>query len=260
VALPDTQFYSASSTLIAVYRAQTTWAVAQHVTFVTHLGDLTDSGTVLVQWQRASAAESILDSGGIPNSVVRGNHDAMGGAVFDQFFPVSRYAGSPWYAGHLGGSNQNNFEIVSNLLFVSLDVDPTAAEVKWAAGVIDAHPTMMAVITTHKFLTRKDTRFPAAQAMWNSLVFPKVHGVCRNIVLILSGHEPGEQRRVDKNACGRTVPQLMSDFQGRTNGGTGWLRIMTFRPAMHTIDVQTYSPVLGRFETDANSQFTLPLS
>jgi hypothetical protein len=35
---------------------------------------------------------------------------------------------------------------------------------------------------------------------------------------------------------------------------------MTFRPASNSIDVRTYSPTLGKFETDANSQFSLPFA
>jgi hypothetical protein len=53
------------------------------------------------------------------------------------------------------------------------------------------------------------------------------------------------------------VHQVNSDYQNRANGGNGWLRYMTFEPAENEIEVFTYSPKLGKFETDANSRFTL---
>ena len=49
----------------------------------------------------------------------------------------------------------------------------------------------------------------------------------------------------------------MSDYQGRANGGDGWLRIMEFSPANNQIRVRTYSLSLNQFETDADSEFTL---
>jgi hypothetical protein len=49
----------------------------------------------------------------------------------------------------------------------------------------------------------------------------------------------------------------MSDYQGRANGGDGWLRTLEFSPANNQIRVRTYSPSLNQFETDANSDFTL---
>ena len=47
----------------------------------------------------------------------------------------------------------------------------------------------------------------------------------------------------------------LSDYQNRPNGGDGWLRLLTFDPAADRIAVQTYSPTLDTFETDANSSF-----
>jgi hypothetical protein len=74
---------------------------------------------------------------------------------------------------------------------------------------------------------------------------------------MLSGHvTPGEGQRQDIFNS-RTVYSLLSDYQSRTNGGNGWLRIMEFSPANNQIRVKTYSPWLNQFETDADSQFTL---
>jgi hypothetical protein len=66
-----------------------------------------------------------------------------------------------------------------------------------------------------------------------------------------------ESRRVDA-ANGHPVYQMLADYQSRTNGGDGWLRILRFVPADDMVYVQTYSTWHNRYETDANSEFTLP--
>ena len=58
--------------------------------------------------------------------------------------------------------------------------------------------------------------------------------------------------------AGNTVYTVLADYQGRTNGGNGWMRILKFSPATDQIHVQTYSPVLGQWELDGDSDFTLP--
>ena len=50
---------------------------------------------------------------------------------------------------------------------------------------------------------------------------------------------------------------MLADYQDRASGGEGWLRILRFVPADNKVYVQTYSPWLNRFETDADSEFTL---
>ena len=50
---------------------------------------------------------------------------------------------------------------------------------------------------------------------------------------------------------------MLADYQERASGGEGWLRILRFVPADNKVYVQTYSPWLNRFETDADSEFTL---
>jgi len=74
---------------------------------------------------------------------------------------------------------------------------------------------------------------------------------------MLCGHVPGEGRRQD-TFNGNTVHTMLSDYQGRTAGGNGWLRILEFSPANNEIRVKTYSPWLNQFENDADSEFNLP--
>ena len=89
------------------YDAQTQWIVEQqaalNIAFSGHTGDLVDED-LPDQWVRASAAQAVLDQGGVRNGVAAGNHD-MGDedfATYEQTFPPSRYQGFAWYGGYLG--------------------------------------------------------------------------------------------------------------------------------------------------------------
>lgn len=50
---------------------------------------------------------------------------------------------------------------------------------------------------------------------------------------------------------------MLADYQDRTNGGDGWLRILRFAPGEDKVYVQTYSPWLGQFESNSDSEFIL---
>ena len=74
--------------------------------------------------------------------------------------------------------------------------------------------------------------------------------------MLLCGHVSGEASRKD-SFNGNTVHTILADYQSRENGGHGRLRILKFSPAKNQIEVSTYSPTLGKYERDADSQFTL---
>lgn len=71
---------------------------------------------------------------------------------------------------------------------------------------------------------------------------------------MLCGHNHAEARRFDTYE-GRTVLTLLSDFQSLPEGGGGYLRLLRFSPRQNLVRVQTYSPWLDRYDTDAGSQF-----
>ena len=109
--LPDTQFYSQSTTYWPTFTAQTNWIVANQapplsIAFVSGLGDVQqDLDTNEAEWQRASSSLAVLDNSTIPHGMSPGNHDQNSAGVaafYDQYFPVSRFQGFPWYGGYLG--------------------------------------------------------------------------------------------------------------------------------------------------------------
>lgn len=283
VALPDTQHYVDSPDREATFGAQARWIVDSRdqldTVFVTHLGDVVQTVGTLVEWTRADSHMSVLDANGVPYNLAPGNHDMTSAGVatlYDSFFPPSRYQGNDWYGGYLGDPtdsvdesldrrNKDNYELFEvgplRFMVIHLEYDMPGYAVEWAQRVIDAHPDRRVIISTHLFLNASGNRptkvlnrpdGTPAQAVWQRLVFPNC-----SVFLVVNGHYSGEGRRTDQNACGDPVHQLNSDYQNRVNGGDGWLRYMSFEPAEDEIEVFTYSPTLGRYESDGNSRFTL---
>ena len=259
IVLPDTQHYSEA--FPGIFTAQTQWIAAQktarNIVFVTHEGDIVQNYNNTTEWQRANTSMSILD-GVVPYGMAPGNHDQPS-TLYNQYFPFTRYLPYAWYGGHYGSLNDNNFQLFSgggiDFVSVHLEFCPPAAVVAWAKSVFDSFPNRIGTMTTHGYLNESAQRTVHGCAdtsyLWNNL-----GAITPNLHFMLSGHVHDESRRTDM-ANGHPVFQMLADYQDRASGGEGWLRIMRFVPSEDKVYVQTYSPWLDRFETDANSEFSL---
>ena len=145
------------------------------------------------------------------------------------------------------------------ILHLEYDTSPDDAVLGWADEVLKEHDTRRAIVVTHFMI---GSGSPADFSTQGQAIYDELKDNS-NLFLLLGGHVPfdgGEGRRMDSWE-GRTVYSLLSDYQARTRGGDGWLRIMRFSPALNEISVQTFSPFLedgrGSFETDESSQFVL---
>jgi PKD repeat protein len=292
--LPDTQNYILYPENMPVLTSQLDWIAANRsamsLAFVAGVGDIVDNHTSSAQWTRASTAMATLDDAAVPYAVVPGNHDydLTTGAFtgYDEHFPVTRFSQASWnsattlYGGYYGEDefgtdpvdrqNMNNYSLFAaggmEFLLLGLELNPPDDVLAWAQRVLDAHPDRRVILTTHSYVNvsgafstqmlRTDVAGNSGSAMWQKLVAPN----CQ-IFLVVNGHFTsgldGEAHRTDTNACGRPVHAALSDFQGRPNGGDGWLRYYTFSPSRDEITATTYSPWLNAFETDADSVFTL---
>jgi hypothetical protein len=285
IGLPDTQYYTSelNGGSNALFKAQTAWIVdeiaARRIAYAVQLGDCTElgqNGGNPIQWVRADSALATLEDpvttqllDGLPYGVCVGNHDqtpngdAAGSTEFyNQYFGEARFAGRAYYGGHFGTSNDNWFDLfeASGLAFLVIgfeyDTTPDAAVLAWADSLCRAYPSRRVIVASHSIVgTGNPASFSAqGQAIYDALKDRP------NLILMLCGHAPGEGRRSDVFE-GRTVYTLLSDYQSRTNGGSGWLRIVEFSPSHHVLRVRTYSPTLDQFEadSDSSSQFTLPI-
>lgn len=281
VALPDTQNYCDSDTLLGGFIAQTNWVVnnaaARNIRLVTGLGDIVNNGGNLTLWNRADQAVDILDSlPRLPYAMPLGNHDyntpgnlAGGAANYVSYFGAARYAGRSWYGGSSSDQLNHYQTFYANgrkYLHIALEYDARSSSIAWAQSILNANPTTPTIISTHDYLTLAGTRSTSAASGGNSpeQIYQQLVHNNPQVFMVLSGHYHGEARLTSTNAAGKPVFQLLSDYQDYSNGGDGWLRNIELDEAAGEIRVQTYTPGVPlnpnpRYKTDPSSQFTLPL-
>ena len=155
------------------------------------------------------------------------------------------------------------------IVVVALEFAPRPETLQWAKSVFERpeNADAFGIVVTHSYLrpyTDDCIRDPregyglnkeggrSGEEIWNELVYPTA-----NIRMVVSGHHSKADDmdgctgfRIDKNAAGKNVAQLLCDMQAmgggwEGNGGDGWLRILEFLPDGKTIKVKTYSPLFG---------------
>jgi len=263
VVLPDTQLYS--RTWPEIFDCQTEWIVNNvsewNIAFVTHEGDIVDDGKSDLQWQHAQHSMRILDNK-VPYGFCCGNHDTtVGGSsgeadLMAQYFPSGYYESFDYWGGSYW-DDKNNYQLISacgvDLLMLHVEYNPMENVLDWASSVLDNYPDRYVILTTHSFLEPDGSRTPPGEKIWDRLVLPH-----HNIQLVLCGHRLGQgSRRSDSTPDGRTVHQIFANYQNWTNGGNGFLRLMTFVPGRNEVYVRTYSPWLDEYLTDSASNFVL---
>jgi hypothetical protein len=281
IALPDTQFYvsSLNGGVPGMFYSQTEWIItnrfSRNIAYVAQLGDITQNGDLksgggsnLQEWLNSTNAMYRVEnpartglSQGIPYGVAVGNHDeepigdSTGTTTFyNQYFGISHFTGKSYYAGHLGSTNNNHFDFFSagGMDFITLyfEYDETLNTniLAWGNAVLATNHNRRAIIVTHNFGgTATPLSFsPQGQAIYN---MAKVH---TNVFMMLAGHVTGQGSRTD-TFNGNTIHTFVSDYQGWTNGGNGFLRIIHFAKADNQVVFQTYSPWTGEYDTGPGS-------
>jgi autotransporter-associated beta strand protein len=265
IVLGDTQYYlykPPPNTL----DAQNNWIVqnlyAENISFVTQVGDITDWGPSLAFMQSADEGMKILDGAGpygvVPYSVTAGNHDlagATGATNFVKYFGQSRYTNYSWFGG-ASGDQLNNYQVFSmngtEYLHLNLRFDPDLAALAWAQGVLNAHPNIPTIVSTHEYMGHYFSgRNTEGDFLWNNLISPN-----SQVFMVLCGHDSPEQHQVSTNLAGNKVIEIQADFQELPNGGDGWLQKLIFDPDAGQIRVKTYSPTLNAYKTASIDEFT----
>lgn len=284
VMLPDTQKYSESYP--DIYMSQTRWirdhVDSNNIVFVSHLGDIVENGAYGPdenegEWQIADTAMSLLD-GCVPWGIVIGNHDfddwwqpLEGSRKFLEHFGPNRFAGKPYWGGASPdglSSYQYFYGGGRRFLALHLTVDVPPETMAWAQGVLDAHPNLPTMITTHIYMKANGrTLFSymdfydpnwvghSGEEIFQLLVAPNPQ-----VFFVNCGHISAERFQISRNHADQDVFESLEDYQNREYGGTGMLRLLEFRPADGVILAKTYSPWLDEFETDADSEFTIEVN
>jgi hypothetical protein len=283
--IPDTQNYSEFSSY-GVYQHQMQWLVSNRVSrnikFAVHLGDITNHDTAS-EYNVATGAHSLLDNAGFPYSITIGNHDIYPAAevykresLFGNYFGQSRYAGKAFYGGAFDSSNINNYTHFASggleFMVVSVEFTPRKDVVTWANQVIANHPDRRVIVATHCYMGNNgeyaggcadnyDLEGRDGVDLWEELV--QRHS---NVFMSVSGHVQGVSYRQRTGTNGNVVHEILNDFQSEPvlgNGhvlGNGWLRLLTFDPALNQIRVESLSVEDGNCAIFANCRATLYLN
>lgn len=272
VVMPDTQYYTRVGDNHDYFYDQTQWIIDNHDAYriagVIHNGDIVDNGNIDSQWAVADQAMSTLEGTsdalpeGMPYGVCVGNHDQSpngtdnGTTKFNVHFGVERFADKSYYGGHYGSDNDENwvsFEaggvefVVVNLQY---DTTPDPAVLAWARSIFESHPDAFGILNTHYILGAGGNFGPQGQAIYEALKD------VQNVQLFTCGHVAAESRREDTFE-GHTIHSMLADYQGRADGGAGFMRIWELSPKSQELTVRSYSPTLDQWETDEDSEFTL---
>lgn len=284
VALPDPQKYTLETASPDTSSVQTQWVldnlVSHNIKYLTHEGDLVESPHSAAQWEIATAAINLLN-GRLPYGVVMGNHDFhyTQTPYLDRFGPnptepssIDRWTDAETGERYhwIGGYSPRGYSVFHLLeingrdfLFLHLDLDCPDSDLAWAEGVLATHPRHLTLITTHNYLAgtggfggsgtgeRGLTSAPGVlfppdrnkpETIFKTLIEP-----FNQVFMVICGHNYAAYSLPTTNLAGRTVHQVLCNYQSIKNGGNGFLRLMEFQPSRRRIHNTTYSPTLGRF-------------
>ncbi|MEM9082405.1 MAG: metallophosphoesterase [Planctomycetota bacterium] len=289
VVMPDTQLYAQNHPDIFIN--QTQWiannAASLGVEMVLHLGDITNRNS-RSQWQVAKQAIDLLH-GHVPYILAQGNHDvgpngngATRETLMNEYFPPSRIAEQHTHGGLMHPDHSENsfslFEAAGRKwIVVSLEWGPRDSVLDWANTVLAQHHDRLAIIITHAHTYSDDTRMDSTVRpyggspynygtanlpggtndggdIWRKLVVNHP-----NIMFVMSGHIKGEGQVATFTDFGNLVHELLADYQGRLEGGQGFLRLYEMTSQSDMVRVRTYSPYLDEYLTSTKSHFDLEL-
>ena len=249
--LPDTQYlFDADSADPAPLRETFRYLVEKRAAvFLAHLGDLTEHGTP-AEIALASQAFRAID-GKLPYSVLAGNHDVpgesddrRGDTAYLQAFGPHRFTGTPTFQGaSADGYNSAHLFAAAgrSWLVLALDWRTTDAGFAWAQGLIDRHPRVPVIVTTHDLAYPDHAGQAALSAngirLWDRLIRDN-----NQIFLTLNGHHWPSARTVLTNAAGQPVHVHIANYQDRYYGGAAMIRLYTLDLARNVIEVETFSP------------------
>ena len=292
VVLPDTQIYARDYPLS--FEAQLRWIVENaeryKIVFVSHVGDVVHNASEQVEWDAARAAYSQLDEIDLPHGFAIGGHDTSStlysepidsscspfsttdcsSADYLANFGPQHYQDRSWFGG-ASPSGRSSYQLIQaggmELLFLHLLQDTPEAELNWADGVLSAHPSVLAHVTTHRYLYdyRLTDFLPAPlnllpggrfssitydlgdqhllfdTGLEASEFFARLIAPHPSVWAVHCGHVDGELRQQAVNEAGLPVHEILIDFQEMADGGGGWLRLLKFKPSSNQVESLTFS-------------------
>ncbi|MDF2554841.1 MAG: putative phosphohydrolase, partial [Microbacterium sp.] len=282
--IPDTQFYSrySASQFVPKYgtnpfEVQTKWIVEHQeeldIPFAVHVGDVVDQQWVAGEWDAAEKAMRILADGGVDYSVLPGNHD-----VEDQNARSSA-ANSDNYLGRFGesamraqagdalvGSFQNGLSTAyvfeaegRQWMSLALAWNGSDDTIPWAQSILDAHPGMPVVLSSHAIINIAEDQTSPASWWWGDMLWDRLIRGNDQIVATVNGHFHGATMQTRTNDAGNPVYQILTDYQMAADGGNGVMTLLEFDLTNDRIDVETVSPWVTVKDPDSIASSDTPV-
>ncbi len=255
---------------------------ALNLEFVMHMGNMTDnlnnaqaSTKGVKELEYGMSFMDMLTTAGIRWSLNRGNHDggfdATHTGLYDAGYSYSDYAALA--DGTYNSSDMHSAYYTFNAdgrkyLIISLDLEPTDAELNWANALISANPEKRVIITTHAYIGADGklltNTLGGAQNNNGVAVWEKCASKHKNVIMVLCGHANGvnvvKSERIGDN--GNKVYQVMIDESRMEFFGsrqTGVFALLNFAETGNRINVSYYSAAeKGYFRTC--NQFSVELN
>jgi hypothetical protein len=271
--LPDTQFYSRYATPSTgnqfgkfgtnPFESQTSWlaknALELDIPFVAHLGDVVDQVSQPEEWTVADNAMKTLESGGVPYSILAGNHDVLDSSnskFDDQYdlasepylktFPTTRAQGNEATFGGADPTGLNTWHTFAaegrQFLVLALSWNASDATLAWANQVIADNPTMPVILTTHQLISIQSDGETPQETDYGLRLWDKLIRKNDQIFLTFNGHYHGASRLTKTNDFGHEVNEVVIDYQMAYQGGNGYLGLYEFDFTNDRINAEGISP------------------
>lgn len=290
--VPDTQYEARSYPAMLV--SQMKWLATNranlNLAMVLQEGDVVDTSSQATQWTNASAGFKHLN-GKVPFVVAAGNHDMFAFASSAEPYAITRNPFNAFISGlsdykpsgtYRPNDYLNTYKLFSagglDLVVITVEFGAGDDVLAWAGGIADRYAGRHVLFLTHDYLgqtnalrgsdpadlylprTYHPTTMNNGVDMWQKLV--STHP---NIQFVFNGHviapvNPTTPysvgRLVSTNQAGRSVYQVLTNYQTLSPAGQGYLRIFRFFPSQGRVEVTTYSPYQNTSMTDALNKFT----
>ncbi len=270
--ISDTQGYASSYP--ETFLAMTQWIVDHqaewNIQYVIHTGDVVNDMLRNSEWEAATEAMDVF-VGKIPVIAIAGNHDIKGVVHdytrFHELMLRQNYTSYPTFGGE-EANGRRRYDLVTighdDFILIGVGYSIQRADIDWLNAVLAQYADRTAILLAHYYLN-----LDSSQPENDAALQAEVVAANPNVRYVLCGHKHGlrrEEQTFDDDGDGtpdRTVEAIMGDYQGFTNGGEGYIVLLTFDPGLREIRVTAYSPIhddYNYYDDETLETYTVPLS
>ena len=237
------------------YAEQTKWLVqnkaALKMPFVTHLGDIVDRVNQTQEWQVADEAMKTLETGGLPYSILAGNHDVdrqpARASRSRRGSRTSRAAAQSTFGGRDATGMQRVAQVHGrgpHLPRAGALVGPVRRR-RSSGRAACSRPTRRCRRSSRRTTSSRsasDAVTAASKARAGLRLWDKLIKDNDQIFLTINGHNHGSAHLRKTNAAGHSVDQIVWDYQMAYQGGNGYLGLLEFDFTNKRIQSAVVSP------------------